>query len=184
MDTTTLIDSKIFLAIASLLSGIIITVIAQYYLSKRGLFTYYVLHRHVGLSADDPIYGPVKVTWKDIPVRNLYLSTVELTNQSMKDFDSVIVRVYTNNTVLLSQRTEIIGTTRTIYFTKEYEKETAVLEGGKPTDAQFELFHRQREYLVPTMNRGQKLCFDLLNAPKSDDQPAIWVDVLHKGVKG
>jgi hypothetical protein len=183
MDTSTLIDSKVFIAIASALGGIIVAVITQYLLNKRGLFTYYVFHSRVGLSTEDAIYGSVKVTWNENPVSHLYLSTVEITNQSMKDFDSVIVRVFTNNTMLLSQRTEIVGTTRLIDFTEEYKKEIAVTEGSQPTDAQFGLFRRQRDYLVPTMNRGQILRFQFLNAAHSEEQPAIWVDVLHKGVK-
>lgn len=183
MDISTFVDSKIFIAIASALGGIIVAVISQYLLNKRGLFAYYVFHNRVGLSAEDVIYGSVKVTWNENPVAHLYLSTVELTNQSMKDFESVIVRVFTNNTMLLSQRTEIVGTTRFIDFTEEYKKEIAVAEGSQPTNAQFDLFRRQRDYFVPTMNRGQMLRFQFLNAALSEDQPTIWLDVLHKGIK-
>lgn len=93
MDTSNLIDSKIFVAIASALGGIIVTVITQYLLNKRALFTYRVFHNLVGLSAENAIYGCVKVTWNDNPVSHLYVSTVELTNQSMKDFHSVFMRV-------------------------------------------------------------------------------------------
>jgi hypothetical protein len=183
MDTSTLIDSKIFLAIASLLSGIIITVVAQRLLHKRGLFTYRVFHNLVALSAEDAIYGSVKVTWNDKPVRNLYLSAVELINESMKDFDFVIVRVCTNNTLLPSETTKIVGTTRWVNFTDEYRNQIAVAEGSEPTDAQFDLFRHQRDYLVPTMNRGQMLRFQYLNVVHPEQQPAIWVEVLHKGVK-
>lgn len=85
MEPSTLIDNTIFVAIASALGGIIITLITRSLLNKRGLFTYRVLHDRVALSAEDAIYGSVKVTWNDKPVRNLYLSTVELTNESTKD---------------------------------------------------------------------------------------------------
>ena len=71
MDTSTLIDSKIFIAIASALGGIIVAVITQCLLNKRGLFTYYVFHSRVGLSAEDAIYGSVKVTWNENPVSHL-----------------------------------------------------------------------------------------------------------------
>lgn len=183
MDISTLFDSKIFIAISSALVGIIVAVITQYLLNKRGLFTYYVFHNRVGLSTEDVIYGSVRVTWNENPVAHLYLSTVELTNQSMKDFESVVVRSFSNNTILLTQRTEIVGTTRLIDFTEEYKEQIAVAEGNEPTEAQFKLFHSQREYFVPTMNRGQMLRFQFLNAAISEDQPAIWLDILHKGVK-
>jgi len=184
MEPSTLIDSTIFVGIASALGGIIITVITQSLLNKRGLFTYHVFHDRVALSADDAVYGSVKVTWNDHPVsHHLYLSTVELTNESMKDFDSVVVRVCTNNTLLPSQRTAIVGTTRRIDFTDEYRKATAVADGKEPTDAQFEIYRHRRDYLVPTMNRGQILRFQYLNVVHPEEQPVIDVDILHKGVK-
>lgn len=56
-------------------------------------------------------------------------------------------------------------------------------QGSEPTDAQFELYRHQRDYLVPTMNRGQMLRFQYLNVVHPEEQPAIGVEVLHKGVK-
>jgi len=183
MDISTFFESKIFISIASLLGGIIVTIITQHLLNRRGLFTYHVFHNRVGLSTEDAIYGSVKVTWNENPVAHLYLSTIELTNQSMKDFESVVVRAFSNNTKLLSQRTEIVGTTRLIDFTEEFKNIIAVAAGNEPTEAQFHLFSSQREYFVPTINRGQMLRFQFLNAAISEDQPEIWLDVLHKGVK-
>jgi len=182
MDIAALFENKLFVAAFSAAAGVLITVIAQFLLNKRGVFSYQVLHNRVGLTADDAIYGSVKVTWNENPVSHLYLSTVEVTNQSMKDYESVVIRVFSNNTTLLTQRTEIVGTTRLIDFTEEYKNRIAVPDGGQPTDAQFDLYRSQRDYLVPIMNRGQKLRFEFLNAAYSEEQPAIWLDILHKGV--
>lgn len=182
MDIATLLESKAFIATSSAVGGILVTVVAQYLLNKRGVFSYQVLHNRVGLSAEDAIYGTVKVTWNDNPVAHLYLSTVEVINQIMKDFESVVVRVFSNNTTLLTQRTAIVGTTRIIDFTNDYKKEIAVPEGSQPTEAQYSLFRSQRDYFVPTMNRGQILRFEFLNAATSGEQPSIWLDILHKGV--
>lgn len=182
MDISALLDSKIFVGLASAIGGIIIAVVTQYLLNKRGTFTYTVFHTRVGLSAEDAIYGSVKVTWNEHPVAHLFLSTIELANQSMKDYESVVVRVFSSNTMLLSQRTEIVGTTRLIDFTEDYKKELAVPPGSQPTNSQFDKFRCQRDYLAPIMNRGQILRFQFLNAAKSEDQPTIWLDILHKGV--
>src|SRR3989304_8436943 len=131
MDIETLLNSKLFIAIASAVGGIFISVITQNWLNKRALFTYYVFNNQIGLSTDDKIYGSVKVTWNDNPVARLYLSTVELINESAKDFESVVVRVFTNNTHLLTQRAELSDTTRIIDFTEEYKQEISVPEGGQ-----------------------------------------------------
>lgn len=182
MDITLLLESKVFIATTSGLGGILATVFAQYLLNKRGVFSYQVFHNRIGLSAVDAIYGSVKVTWNDNPVLHLYLSTVEVTNESIKDYESVAIRIFTNNTTLLTQRTEIVGTTRIIDFTEDYKNKIAVSEGNQPTEEQFTLFRNQRDYFIPTMNRGQVLRFEFLNAAHSNEQPAIWLDILHKGV--
>lgn len=183
MDIETLLNSKLFIAIASAVGGIAISVITQNWLNKRALFTYYVFHNQIGLSTDDEIYGSVKVTWNNNPVARLYLSTVELINESAKDFESVVVRVFTDNTHLLTQRAGLSDTTRIIDFTEEYKQEISVPEGGQPTEPQLDLYRHQRDYIIPTMNRGQKVRFELLNAAKTEEQPRIWVEILQKGIK-
>ena len=165
------------------MAGAITTVVIQKWVNRRTLFTYSVLNSQVGSSAEDKIYGSVKITWNDHPVSCLYLSTVELINQSAKDFESVTVRIYTNNnTQLLTEKTEIVGTTRILDLTDDYKKELAVPEGNQLTESQIYLYTHRRDYIVPTMNRGQIVCFDLLNNVEPDTQPEIWLEVLQKGI--
>lgn len=182
MDIDTLINSKIFIALASAFGGIAVSVITQKWLNRRSIFSYYVFHNRVGLSADDEIYGSVKVTWNDNPVARLYLSTIELINESSSDFDSVAVRIFTNNSLLLTQRTELSDTTRILDFTDEYKKEILVPEGEQPTEPQLDLYRRRRDYIIPIMNRGQKVRFEFLNAAKTDEEPTIWLEILQKGI--
>ena len=66
---------------------------------------------------------------------------------------------------------------------KEYKDKIEVKEGDIPTDVQFNLYSGERDYFIPTMNRGQVLRFDFLNAAISDGQPNLWLEILHKGVK-
>lgn len=182
MDISSLFDNKLSIAVLSAASGVVLAALAQHFQNKRSVFSFNVWHSRVGLSADDPVYGSVRVLWNDSAINHLYLSTVEVRNQSLKDYDSVVVRVFSNDTLLLTQRTSIADTTRIIPFTEEYAQTIAVAEGHQPTDEQVELFRRQRDYYVPTMNRGQLLRFEFLNAATSNEQPSIWVDILHKGI--
>lgn len=175
-------DNKIAIAIASAIVGIITAIVTQKWLSKRALFTYSVSHHHMGLSAEDTIYGSVKITWNEFPVSHLYLSTVELINQSAQDFESVVARIFTNNTRLLTQKNQVFGTTRILDFTDEYKEKIAVSEGNQPTNFQVDLYTHQRDYIVPTMNRGQIIRFHFLNDAETETEPEIWLEVMHKGV--
>ena len=85
--------------------------------------------------------------------------------------------------MLLTQRTELVDTTRNLDFTEEYKNEISVPEGGTPTDYQHELYRSRRDYLIPTVNRGQKVRFELLNAAKIEEGPTIWLEILEKSVK-
>ena len=59
----------------------------------------------------------------------------------------------------------------------------AVQTGSEPSQAQWDLFARQRDYLVPILNRGQVLRLTFLNAALGEKQPSLWLDVLHKGLR-
>ena len=109
MDFSTLLENKVLLAAISGLSGVVLTLITQRILGKRGLFTYFVWHNRVGVSADDAVFGTVRVTWNGNVVPNLYSSTVELRNESLADYQNVVVRVFSNDTRLLSRTRGLDG---------------------------------------------------------------------------
>src|SRR3990172_7916169 len=178
----TFLENRLVVVLLSAVVGAILTLLTQRILNKRGLFTYFVRHNRVGVSADDLIFGTVQVTWNNNPVANLYPSTVELRNESLKDYENVNLRVYSSDTILLTERTEILGTTRFLQWSEEFLRKLMVPTGTQPTELQKNLHASQREYLIPTMNRDQVVRLTFLNVAKPEKQPSIWLDVLHKGV--
>ena len=179
----TLLDSSLVVPLVSTGLGAFLMFLIQKIVNKRGLFTYVVRHNKVGMSTDDAVFGTVRVTWNDNLIRHLYLSTIELKNESLKDYENVVVKVFTSDTHLLTERSELVGTTRFLQFTEEFSNKLAVESGAQPAQEQSDLYHRQREYLLPTMNRGQVVRIDYLNAALTEDQPSLWIDIVHKGVK-
>ena len=152
-------------------------------MNKRGLFTYSVQHSKVGVSTDDAVFGIVRITWNDNLIIHLYLSTIELKNESLKDYENVVVKVFTDDTNLLTERSELVGTTRILQWTEEFSNKLVVESGAQPTQEQWDLYRRQREYLLPTMNRGQVVRVAYLNTARTEHQPSLWIDIVHKGVK-
>ena len=176
-------ENKYVFGALSAIGGIALTVLTQQIANKRALFTYFVRHSRVGVSADDAVFGSVRVTWNDNVVANLYSSTVELINQSLKDFEKVVVSIYTSDTTLLTEKAEIVGTTHIVSWTDAYVNQLRVPPGQQPTQMQRDTHGSRRDYLIPTMNRGQVVRFHFLNTAKTQNQPTIWLDVLHKGVR-
>lgn len=181
MNIPELLETKLAIGILSGIGGIVVSLVTQWFLNKRAVFRYDVDHNRIGLSSDDDIYGSVRVTWNGTELNHLFLSTVRIANDSMKDFESVTVRIFSSDTQLLTEFTSIEGTTRNLEYTEDFASKIKVNLGSEPTNTQFSLFRSQRDYLVPTFNRGQILRFEFLNAPTSDAH-SIWVDILHKGV--
>jgi hypothetical protein len=179
----TILDNKYILMGATALGSSLLTILVQLVLNRRARFRYLVSHARVGISADDPIFGSVRVLWNNNPVANLYVSSIELVNDSARDFENVVVRVFTNDTILLTERAELIGTTRILNWAPEYAQQLRVISGQQPTQQQIDLHGRQRDYLVPTMNRGQVVRLTFLNAARGQTQPTLWLDILHRGVK-
>ncbi len=114
------VPEKALIGVSSGLGGMLITLMTQYIQSRRGLITYFVNHSRVGLSADDAIFGSVRVTWNGNQIANLYSSTVELVNQSAQDYENISLRAFSNDTELLTEKTEIVGTSRFLVWTPVY----------------------------------------------------------------
>lgn len=179
----TLLDNPYMLVVVGTVIGSLLTIIVDRVLNKRGLLTYVVRHDRVGVSANDAIFGSVRVLWNDNPVDNLYTSTIELTNSSLTDFENVHVRAFTTDTHLLTERSEIVGTTRTPMLDQAFMDRLAVAPGQQATRDQLELYLTSREYRIETLNRGQVVRFAFLNAATTPAGPSIWLDVLQKGVR-
>jgi hypothetical protein len=112
------------------------------------------------------------------------MSRVTLWNQTSRDFSNLRVKVYTGETILLGQRTEIVGTTHVLQFTPEFAAQLATPQGQQPTPAQFQIYNHSREYLVPVFNRGQSVVMSYLaTVPPNADGPAVWLDMLHEGAR-
>jgi hypothetical protein len=178
-----ILSNKYSILIITAIGSMLLTILAQYILSKRSRFRYNVWHSRVGLSTDDSIFGSVRVTWNNTAIPNLYLSTVELVNESMKDYENITVRVYTRDAHLLSENTEIVGTTYSLNWTEDFFTKLQVVPGQAPLPEQIELHSKQRDYLIPVINRGQVIRFGYLNSAITPNQPTIWLDILHKGIK-
>ena len=72
---------------------------------------------------------------------------------------------------------------RLLEWSADFSQRLAIQPGAQLAAAQQNLYGSQREYLIPTLNRGQVVRLTFLNAASSDRQPSIWLDILHKGVK-
>lgn len=184
MNLLQLLTNEYISIIAGGLGGVITAWLTQRVLNKRGVFTYFVNHTRVGVSAEDPIlFGSVAVSWNGNSIPNLYLSTLEMKNESMNDYENVVVQAYTNDTKLLTEQTQLLDTPNILEWSEKYRKQLHVETGQEPSESQWETYNGQREYIIPILNRGQSIKLTYLNSAKGTESPTIWLSVAQKGVK-
>lgn len=164
-------------------AGVITAWLTQRVLNKRGVFRYYVNHNRIGMSTEDEIFGNVQVTWNNEPIRDLYLSTIEMKNESLNDYENVKVKTYTSNTDLLTEQTQILNTPEILTWTEKYKESVTVKQGEEITDLKRNIYFGGREYNIPIFNRGQSIRITYLNSARNNEVPYIWLSVQKKGVK-
>ena len=100
----------------------------------------------------------------------------------MKDYESVIVIIYSSDTTLFTESAVIADSVQQVSYSEKYQSMIAVPEGATPTPEQYQTYGSRREFVVGTMNRGQVIRFTVLNAVHTEGGPSIWADIQHKGV--
>lgn len=178
-----LFQNQYISVIAGGLGGIFTAWLTQRVLNRRGSFSYSVTHNRVGITTEDPVFGSVAVTWNGSTIPNLYLSTIEMKNESLNDYENVIVRTYTSDTKLMTEQTQLLDSPNILEWSEKYRKQLHVEDGNTPTANQWSIYNGQREYVIPIFNRGQAIKITYLNSAHSSSMPSIWLSIALKGVR-
>ena len=178
-----LFQNQYISVIAGGLGGIFTAWLTQRVLNRRGIFTYAVTHNRVGITSEDPVFGSVAVTWNQKAIPNLYLSTIDMKNESLNDYENVVVLAYTSDTKLMTEQTQLLETPKILEWSENYKKQLHVEDGNAPTDSQLTLYNGQREYVIPIFSRGQTVKITYLNSAQTASIPSIWLSIVLKGVR-
>lgn len=183
-DLQKLVDSKTVVSLVSAAVGALIGNFVAVYRGRVKILDYTVRHDPLGMAGEDVAFGSIRVTWQGHEVTNLFVSTLTIDNRSSSDYENLVVKVYTGETLLLTERSQIAGSPFCLTYSEEYQKLIRVSDGQQPSEAQFNIYRHQREYIVPVLNRGQQAVVRYLTtAPKPGEGPAVWADSLHPGVQ-
>ena len=185
MSASDILNNRLAVSIISLLVGALITAVATKLHGKTARLRYSTRTNRLALAGDDPIFGSVRISWRNQDVRNLHMVSVEIENASSRDFENVEFKVYTaHDTFLLSEWTAVVDTPYIVKWSDEFRATLAVEPGGTPTVEQWNIYNHSREYRVPVLNRGQILQLTYLcTRPVDDAQPAVFVSGQLKGAK-
>ncbi|HCO93726.1 MAG TPA: hypothetical protein DIU00_07225 [Phycisphaerales bacterium] len=178
-------QNPLVVALVSLIVGSLLTILVSHLRNKSGVLGYTVVWNRIGISADDNVFGSVRVHWKEHQVRNLFVYTIEIENLATSDYENIDLHFYSgDDTVILSERTAVVDEPRIVHWSPEFQERLCVPDGHQPTEIQFHEYNHKREYRVPVLNRGQKLNFTFLCTKPNDDlDPGIFLSTISKGIR-
>jgi hypothetical protein len=178
-------QNPLIVSVISLIVGSLLTILVTNLRNKSGVLGYTVVWNRIGISADDGVFGAVRVHWQEHQVRNLFVYTIEVENFSISDYENINLHCYSSqDTIILSERTVVVGEPRIIHWSPDFQKRLRVPTGESASETQLSEYNHNREYLIPVFNRGQKLNFTFLCTKPNDDlEPGIFLSTMSKGVR-
>lgn len=181
-----LIDPKYLTNAVFALSGWFAAKIIKRQTDKVSKIPYTVSHDRIGITAADRTFGDVTVHWQNNQMDNLFISKLQLVNESSKDLKDINIKIYTGEgTLLLTHQTELLGTTQIIPLEEKFESFLRVEEGQAPSQSQFNRYNHNREFTIKVFNRGKIAVFTFLTTAidLSNPAPSVWCEILHEGVE-
>lgn len=152
--------------------------------NRRGVFTYTTTNQQIGASIQHTVFGQISVLWQGQPIANLNATTITICNESLNDFEDVIVSTYTgSNTQILSEQTHQVGTPNCLNWSAKYKAMVTIPPNTEPSQVQQNIYYHQREYVVPAFNRGTSITLTYLNTTTANMPPEINASLTKAGVK-
>ena len=146
---------------------------------------YHITNNRIGLSSDDPIFGSVRVIYRENQVRNLWNINLEISNNTLKDYVNIEIKAFASiGTNILSEKTVIVNSPYIVPHTKEYDNFLVVNPGQTPSPQQFQRYLTSRDYRIAVFNRFEIISMNFLCTRPNDDLiPDIFLDTLTPGLK-
>lgn len=144
------------------------------YLSRMVTVRWSVTHDTLAAGGDNPTFGRVEILYNGAPVAGNLLQwcRVEIENESgSRDLSNVSVSLQYDQVepMLLSGGGGIEGSNQWLQWTPAFRAEidrfAAMRPEDRPNDPGWDVLFRRRDYVIPVLNRGEKVVFLFLVRP-------------------
>lgn len=178
---------KLLVNILSFLAGAGLTHLWKKFKNRLSIIKYTVHHQYLGASTDDQRFGSVKVLYNNNSVKNLYLSTILLSNESSRDLANLELNITCDATsAILISYGKNRASLKELSFTEKYANALAGQGGGGQAGGNPEVIKyifQRRDYMLPVINRGDKVDFLLLTTSFEGKQPVLAVGCDSPGLR-
>lgn len=175
----TLIEEKILFPLIGFILGVFFMHIWGKFKNRITLLKYTVWHGYLGASVDDPRFGSLKLLYNNEPIKNLYMSTVLLRNESNRDLSNIELNIVCDpNSAILVSYGWNEASVNELVFTDKYV-DTLLKQNPEDMKSMF----GKRDYKLPVLNREDKIRISLLITNFKGMQPFITVGCDYPGIK-
>ena len=158
--------------------GVIVTHLFARYRNRLTVLRWSANCVKVASAAEDIRLGKVTVLYNDQPVNNVHTASIQIENESNKDFDGVCITIASrDNTTINAGYGHLAHGDRYFLLTEDYMEELAQAKDEKLTQ-----LLTYRRYLIPVLNRGATAVFQLVLSRGDMVTPQLVVGCVHKGV--
>jgi len=169
----------IYIYIATFLGGALLVHLWEKFIHRISILRYTVYHQHIALSSNIPGVGTIEVLHNKSPVKNIYLSTAYVNNDTNRDLSNIEISLTcdSNSTILFSQAVNK-SNGKNLNFTNNFSN---ILSDSNHTE--IKTVDSSRDYLIPVINRGDIIEFSFLIVNNLGNYPVITAFCEHLGVK-
>ncbi len=178
--STPTIAHSLWQSLASFLVGAFVTQVWNKFRTRTTVLRYFVYHYPAGSTVTDPRLGSVKVLYNETEVKNLYVSTVTLSNDSGRDLEDLVLNIESDpGSMIIEAHGRNQASLNDLRATEEFSN--ALTVAGQTMN--YEPVAKRRDYQVPVLNRGDDLQVVLLTTNFKGNQPFLRVACDKPGVK-
>lgn len=166
---------KILIALSSVVSGMFLKHLWDRFKNRIAKLEYEVFHNYLGATESNPYFGTVQILYNDNPVTNLFMSKVVIENTNQKDLGEFELNIGANvDSLIIVSHGNKAGSVKPLEFTEKYMQ---LLADNSPN------LLLSRDYLIPCLNRGEKVEISMLITNTKGLRPFVTVSCEVAGVK-
>ncbi len=169
-------EDKIYVGIITFVVGVIFKHLWDRFIRRIITIRYSVWHQTLALSGDDPLFGNVQVLHDNNSVTNLFISSIQLSNDSNHDLSGLELNIACDQqSLILISHAANSRSLKNLKLSDDFSQILSEENVSNPL--------RTRDYQVPVLNRGDVINILMLVTRDVPGLPYISVSCDHPGLK-
>lgn len=203
-ETTNAVTADVLKIVIPFILGVVSTLLFKRKDNKQILLKKRVTIQRLGFTAENQLWGNLKLLYDNVPTNNIHFITIEILNDTERDCEDLIFdfalpetcRIYKHNGQLFTNNVSLellleenfkseLDTTRDKYLATQHSESTDIRISPTLQEA-IVFYSRHRKFEVPVLNRSSMLRFEFFAenvASNIIEEKDVFCDIIETGIK-